>query len=331
MRIDGLAGTFNFTVWQDMSVQENYLRAQLLQTFFVIAILTSSVVLIVWFGVGIGLGPLLDLQDAISIRSSSDLTPIRRPVPAEVKGIVATFNSLLFQVSESMQAKNVFISNAAHQLRNPIGGLMAMAEAVRSAPDAESALERTADLYESAEQVSNLANQLISFERANQAGSADFHKVLDIIQVVRSAVESVERSAPESVKIELKCETQALNVVGDALMLEEAIINLLDNALRYGGPDLTSITVDVHGSDDSVTVSVSDDGVGMTPSEMQTAMERFGQVSPGRGSGLGLSIVQSVASGHGGQFSMQELDRGLRAVMKLPRQRESVTRSGHVD
>lgn len=318
MQIDGLLGTFNFTVWQNTSVREQFVRDQSLQTFIVISTLTASVGLIVWIGVGVGLRPLLDLQHAIAIRSSTDLTPIRRPVPDEVKGIVATLNSLLGQVNESMEAKNVFISNAAHQLRNPVAGIMAMAEAVKSAPDAESALERTADLYESAQQASDLANKLISFERANQAASADFHEALNVVTVLRSAKDNIQRVSPATVQINLIAQQPTTQVMGDSLMLEEAVTNLLDNALKYAGPELSTITITVSKVKRMVRIEISDDGVGMTNDEMRKAMERFGQVNPGRGSGLGLSIVQSVAKSHGGRFSLQPRDKGLTAILDLP-------------
>lgn len=318
MQMDGLRGAFNFTVWQDTSVRAKFVRDQSRQTFIVIATLTASVVLIVWIGVGIGLRPLIDLQHAISIRSSTDLTPIRRAVPDEVKGIVATLNSLLGQVDESMKAKNAFISNAAHQLRNPVAGIMAMAEAVRSATDAETALERTADLYESAQHASDLANKLISFERANQDRNADIHEVLNLVDVVHSAIETVRRRVPASIQVVLNIEHPLIQVSGDSLMLEEAVINLLDNALKHAGTGLTAITLDIATVNGMAQIEVSDDGVGLTCEEMAKAMERFGQVNSGGGSGLGLSIVQMVAKGHGGQFSLEKLSRGLRAVILLP-------------
>ena len=318
MLMDGLQGIFNFTVWQDTSVREKFVRDQSLQTFIVIATLTASVGLIVWIGVGIGLRPLIDLQHAISIRSSTDLTPIRRAVPDEVKGIVATFNSLLGQVDESMEAKNTFISNAAHQLRNPVAGIMAMAEAVRSATDAETALERTADLYESAQHASELANKLISFERASQAGNADLHEALNLVTVVRAAIDTVQRRVPASVQIVFNVEEPVIRVSGDSLMLEEAVTNLLDNALKHAGSALTVIKIDMTLSNRAVHITVSDDGVGLTTEEMSKAMERFGQVNPGSGSGLGLSIVQMVANGHGGRFTLERLNRGLAAVFVLP-------------
>ena len=318
MQMDGLQGNFNFTVWQNTSVREKFVRDQSQQTFIVIATLTASVGLIVWIGVGIGLRPLIDLQHAISIRSSTDLTPIRRAVPDEVQGIVATLNSLLGQVDESMEAKNAFISNAAHQLRNPVAGIMAMAEAVKSAPDAETVLARTADLYESAQQASDLANNLISFERANQAGNSDLHELLNLVDVVRTAIDNVQRRVPASVHLVLNVKDPAISVFGDSLMLEEAITNLLDNALKHAGTELTAITIDIVNADGMAGIEVSDDGAGLTREEMAKAMERFGQVNPGGGSGLGLSIVQMIANGHGGQFTLEKLSRGLKAVILLP-------------
>jgi len=318
MQMDGLLGLFNFTVWQDTSLRQSYVRDQSRQTFFVIAILTASVGLIVWFGVGIGLRPLIDLQHAISIRSSTDLTPIRRAVPDEVKGVVATFNSLLGQVEESMNAKNVFISNAAHQLRNPVAGVMAMAEAVRSASDAKTALERTEDLYESAQQASDLANKLISFERASQAGSVDFQETLNLVDVVHASINTVQARVPDSVHVKLNFKEPEILIVGDSLMLEEAITNLLDNTLNHAGSGLSTITIELSLIDDKASVLVSDDGVGLTSEEIDKALERFGQVNPGGGSGLGLSIVQMVAKNHGGSLTLERLHRGLRAVFVVP-------------
>ena len=318
LRIDDLIGTFSFTVWQDTSVREAFVKDQTWQTFVVIGTLATSVALIVWVGVGIGLRPLLDLQHAISIRSSTDLTPIRRAVPVEVKGVVGTLNSLLGQVSESMEAKNVFISNAAHQLRNPMAGIIAMAEAVKSAPDGETAMARTQELYESAQHASDLANKLISFERANQSGNEQFHEKLDLNEIVKASVQQGQGRTNDRIILAAEFPESALWVIGDAVMLEEAVSNLIDNSLKYGGSALTKVAVKVFIRDTSAVVEVVDNGVGMKETQINKALERFGQINPGSGSGLGLSIVQSVAEGHGGQFLLTANDRGLTATIKLP-------------
>lgn len=319
MQIDGIRGSFNFTVWQATKVRDAFVNDQLMQTFYVIGSLTASVGLIVWIGVSIGLRPLLDLQNAISIRSSDDLTPIRREVPAEVKGIVKTLNLLLRQVDDSLKTKDTFVSNAAHQLRNPVAGVLAMAEAVKSAPDAQAALERTTDLYDAALQTSNLANKLLSLERANQqlmSNNIESVSLTDLIDEV--VLKFTEKILPP---VSLVCEIpdSDIRVRGDAVMLGEAFTNLIDNALLHAGSSLTRIAVTLDLAGDKAVVRVIDDGVGIADGAREKALERFGQLNPGVGSGLGLSIVQSVVENHEGTFALESTGSGLSAVIKLPR------------
>ena len=193
-----------------------------------------------------------------------------------------------------------------------------MAEAVKSAKDADTALERCADLYESAQHASDLANKLISFERANKAGNANLHEALNLVDVVRSAIDTVQRRVPASVQVLFNSEEPVIQVSGDLLMLEEGFANLLDNALKHAGAALTTIVIDIISSDGVARIEVSDDGVGLKDEDMSKAMERFGQINPGGGSGLGLSIVQMVANAHGGRFTLEKPCRGLRAVFVLP-------------
>ncbi|MBT8475865.1 MAG: sensor histidine kinase N-terminal domain-containing protein, partial [Alphaproteobacteria bacterium] len=123
MTIDGLRGEFTFTVWQDTVLRDGFVQSLSRRTFSVMATLVAAQALIVWFGVRVGLRPLLDLEGAIARRSSEDLDPIRRAIPAEVQGIVGRLNTLLAELSQTLRAKDDFISDAAHQLRNPISGV----------------------------------------------------------------------------------------------------------------------------------------------------------------------------------------------------------------
>ena len=317
MQIDGLSGTFNFTVWQNTATRDSLISDESNQTFLIITVLGLSVALIVWIGVSLGLSPLIDLQNAISIRSTSDLTPIRRAVPKEVKGIVSTLNSLLKQVNDSISNKNAFISNAAHQLQNPLAGVMAMAEAVKSAPNAVLAVKRTDDLYEAAQQASELANKLLSFERANQVIPNQGFKNIDINDTIKVAVSKARKST--DVAVEHQVNNDAIMINADHLMIGEAIYNLIDNALKHGGEKLTRVTVNARLSNLGVTIVVKDDGKGISVKDQGTALERFGQLDAATGSGLGLSIVQSVIDKHNGNFAIvSDEDTGLTAKILLP-------------
>lgn len=319
MQIDGLRGVFNFTVWQNTTVRDNFVKDQTRQTFIIITVLGVSVATIVWVGVSLGLRPLIDLQRAIAIRSSKDLTPIRRAVPHEVKGIVSTLNSLLEQVDTSIKTKNDFISNAAHQLRNPIAGVMAMAEAVRSAPTPDAAMQRTDDLYYAASQTNDLANKLLSFERANLSNAERNHTPVELTALINQVIKTAGRRVKPLMQLELIADDKAIMVSGDELMIGEAITNLIDNATLHGGDTLSIISVRLSQQANYARIEVADNGVGISDDSQLKALERFGQIDPTRGTGLGLSIVQSVANTHNGQLTLQSNSMGgLSAIVELP-------------
>ena len=315
-QIDGLSGDVTLTVWQATDVRDALVRDLVTQNFIVMATLIASVALIVWFGVGFGLRPLSDLENAISQRSSDDLSPIQRPVPNEVKGITATLNSLLGQVSETMETKNAFISNAAHQLRNPLAGILAMAEAVRSAPNEEKANERSALLVEAAEQARDLANQMLTLERANSAIGDDSFRPVNLSELITEVTNEFNGREPD---IAIMFEKSANNVVvpGDTLMIREAISNLIDNACVHGGVQLSQISISLKRLSEFAHLTVKDNGVGMSTEHVATALERFGQLDQSKGSGLGLPIAAAVARQHGGTLDIDVTPPGMTVSLKF--------------
>ena len=104
--VSGIAGIFNITVWQNASVRSSFVRNVLSRSFAVIAALVMSVAVVVWFGVRLGLRPLLELERAIAKRTPSELEPIRRAVPTEAQGLVTTLNGLLNRVSRRISSKD---------------------------------------------------------------------------------------------------------------------------------------------------------------------------------------------------------------------------------
>ena len=319
MQVEGLSGDFTFTVWQNTSVRTSFARDLARQTFVVIATLVASLALIVWFGVKLGLRPLLDLEQAISKRSADDLTPIRRKVPVEVSGVVATLNALLNQVSVTIEAKNSFISNAAHQLRNPIAGVLAMAQAVRSSPDAITAQNRSDELVYAAQHASRLANQLLTFERANAIERDVNFERFNIVNSLSVILDKfAQRCKENGVDINMICNQDRMMFEGDELMIGEACSNLIDNALLHGGSDLTKISINLSIETNRLKLEIADDGVGIAPDKRAAALERFGQLNPSTGSGLGLAIAAAVVSRHHGTLSMQSRSPGLAVILSLP-------------
>jgi len=309
MQIDGLSGDFTFTVWQDTSLRQTIVRR-----FSVMAALVIALALIVWFGVRFGLSPLIDLQSAIAQRSSDDLAPIRRAVPYEARGIVATLNQLLGQVTSTMQAKDDFISNAAHQIRNPIAGVVAMSEAVQSAKSFEDMKTRSADLVAAAKHASNLANKMLAFERAKAIQGPETFARFDIVELLETVVAKSKGQATD-VKLVTDLPTSPVHLVCDQVMLGEAVTNLINNALEHGGNDVRHITVSAEDQKNQIVITVADDGVGIAPEKAELAL----QLDQSGGTGLGLPISLEVAQKHGGTLSFPEVATGLTVQLTLPR------------
>lgn len=318
MSVEGLTGLFNITVWQNMSVREGFVHGVVLRSFGVIALLVLSVALVVWFGVGLGLRPLLDLQAAIARRNPSELEPIQRPVPVEIRGIVATLNTLLDRVSRRISSKDEFIANAAHQLRNPIAGVLALAEAVKHAPSNEDAHARGTELVDAARDLSHLTNQLLSFERAGGSDTALDLPILCLNDIVNDVVNRFRSDLKGDISIAVIENDGKAYVRGDPIMLREALTNLLGNALLHGGPKLSAVEVAVTVTADQVLLTVSDDGIGIDPGDRDTAISRFSQVTVGPGSGLGLPIAARVAENHGGALNILDVANGASIRMDLP-------------
>lgn len=317
--IGGISGTFTTTVWQNMDARNGFALQLALRAGVLIASLILAVALLVWFGVRHGLKPLTDLEEAISRRSPEDLSPIRRPVPVEAQGLVGRLNTLFSRVGATMEAQTNFISDAAHQLRNPIAALQALSAAVHSAPTLEAARERADDLNRAAGEAGHLANRLLTLERARAEIGTEGFEELDLQDTVAAVAKGFRRRAlARGIGFHLTRPDDPAPVLGDAVMLGEALANLLDNALVHGGEGLSRVDLALEAGR-QITLTLRDDGRGVETTDVPTILSRFGQARPGPGSGLGLSIAEAVALRHGGTLMLDTRGAGLGVVITLPR------------
>ena len=317
--LDGISGTYTYTVWQELAVRDAFLAELIRGTVLILVVILGTLAFVVWFGVVVGLRPLVDLEDAISQRGLDDLSPIQRPVPAEVRGLVRRLNALFGQVTQAMDAQRTLISNAAHQLRNPIAGILAMAEAVRSAPDGDAARARADELVRSARHASDLANRLLTLERV-QSDSAPLEvSRIGLADVIEDVLD-LHRPEAEGRGIALVSDLPqpAPALTADRMLLREALTNLVDNALVHGGPALSRIEIAATPTDAGLRIEVRDDGRGIAADQHDTVLARFGQAEPGPGSGLGLSIAEAVVDRHGGRLTLADAGGGLRVALDLP-------------
>lgn len=315
---NGISGYTVVTTWQRFGARQDFAQSLAERTMVVILILIVTVAGVVWFGVNLGLRPLTDLQEAISKRSPDDLGKIRRSVPPEISGIVQTLNTLFEQVSEAISSKDEFVSNAAHQLRNPVAGVLALAEAAGNAKTDKDRRERVQDLVTAARHTSRVATQLLSFERARVLELPADMPAQNLTSLIEDVVARAEGGLGRKGIALSHTGTDPVYLRCDPTLITEAVQNLIDNAATHGR-HTTRIDVEVLAQDQSVEISVTDDGKGLAPKDYDLATGRFSQVGTSEGSGLGLAIVKMVCERHGGQLQIAPRTKGARLVMIFPR------------
>ena len=312
--------------------REELARRILVDTVLPLSLLMIAMTMIVWAGIRAGLAPLARLRSLVEGRAANDLTPIELDAaPQEVRALAGAINTLLAEVQHSVVAQKRFISDAAHQLRTPLAGLKSQTElALRDA--AEPALQaRLQRVHDSATRSAHLVNQLLTLARAEpESATRQARQSINLCRLAREVTaEMVPRALhaqidlgyadlPESDDGELT-PPPAITVTGIALLLREALMNLLDNALRYAGRGST-VTVRVSTQGDQALLVVEDDGPGLPAAEQQRVFERFVRYSQdGQGCGLGLAIVKEIIERHAGTVGLETVKpRGLRAIVRLP-------------
>ena len=304
-------GWVTVEVWQTV-FQRNALSYQLLrQSLILMAVVISAAALLVWFGINVGLRPLSNLRSAIARRSHDDLGPIRRAVPREVKALVSAMNDLFARLNEAFASRDALISDAAHQLRNPVAALQAQAEAASSAPDVDEMRRRVLDLAETARRTSRLTNQLLSMEKARGRATGQHDREVDVVALAGGiATRYAERGLRSGVDVALTSDAKAIVVRCDPVAVAEALENLMDNAIHYGCPAGGTVEVDISTHDDQVRFRVLDSGSGIDVSDRDRVFERFVRLSDddSGGCGLGLAIVREVAISHHGRVDVGRIN-----------------------
>ena len=220
------------------------------------------------------------------------------------------------------QVRRDFVANISHELKTPIGALTLLAETLQGETDAEIVERLSGRVLTEAHRAANIVEDLLELSRV-EAGEAHDHSPLKVPDLVDEATDLV-RSAGEDrgVRIEVDVDRQ-LVVRGDRRQLVSALVNVLDNAIRYTGRgDRVTVVARLAGED--AEIQVIDEGIGIPTRDLDRVFERFYRVDRARsrdrgGTGLGLSIVRHVLDNHGGVGSISSLEgQGTTVLLRLP-------------
>lgn len=296
-------GWVTVEVWQTTTQRQALSRRLVLQSILLLGSVIVTAALVLGFGIQLGLKPLLDLREAIGQRSADDLRPIQRWVPQELRPLVATTNSLFARLTQAFELRDRFISDAAHQMRNPVAAIQSQAEAAMSAPTEADLRNRVAGLAESARATSRLTSQLLSLERVRGRSLKEFVQPVDLVTLVRDRVRAfAEAQLRRDVDVDFSVTGPPRPVDCDPVLVDEMVINLLDNAANYALRPGGRLQVSVDFRPHSVRLRFADDGPGVPPELRERIFDRFFRLDTdqSRGCGLGLAIVSDVAAAHGG-------------------------------
>jgi signal transduction histidine kinase len=295
------------TVAETTRKRDRLVRGILLGSVVPQALLAVLTLVIVWFGVARALVPLDRLSQDIRNRSPRDLHPIERAhTPSEAQPLIEALNQLLVRVEEANRNQQRFLANAAHQLRTPLAGLQAHAELALAQPVPEQARAEMEQVRTATVRTARLANQLLALARAEPGGHTEMPGPVELKALAEAAANDWVHRALER-DLDLGFELDPVTVQGHALLLGEALNNLVHNALEYV-PKGGHVTVRTGLRGNQPFMEVEDDGPGIRPAERGRVVERFYRVAgtSGTGSGLGLAIVREIAVAHGATLSIAD-------------------------
>lgn len=258
---------------------------------------------------------------AASIAGGRDLSG---RVPGRTQGdeldeLASTLNAMLERLEGAFEREQQFTSDVAHELRTPLNAVRTQGEYALSVEDLSEKDEALGRMLEKNEEMRMLVDQLLLIARLD-AGQTRAFETVRLSQVLSGAAQDMQPVAEER-SIRLETMLDELSVTGDRQLIVRAVINLLDNAIRYGREGGT-VRLSLEKQENEAVIAVQDDGDGIAPEDQAHVFERFWRADSARstaGTGIGLAIVQAAARAHGGSAQVSsEPGRGSRFEIRLP-------------
>ena len=282
--------------------------------FFVVAVALSAIV------ARTSLHKLNTIAEAVARRGPMDLRPLRQAPPEELAPLMQSLNRLIDRLARSLRQSEDFIAEAAHRIRTPLATVRAQAEVALHSTDQLDEKKRMRQIIRAVDESSRSAGQLLDHATVAYRSESLPDKTVDLAQIAHAATAALQPTA-DMKDIDIMIETQPATVRGDHVLIESALRNVLDNAVKYSPPETqVLVRVTTSGTQASVTVSDAGPGLGDVPHDRFTERFHRGANAEGTvGSGLGLTIARDVLLAHGGRVELSNnKGNGTCASLILP-------------
>ncbi|PJI91764.1 two-component system sensor histidine kinase TctE [Yoonia maricola] len=272
------------------------------------------------FAAGNALQPLNSFAQAVTRRGPSDLRPLRRKVPDELSPLLVALNRLMERLGQSIRRSEEFIAEAAHRVRTPLATVRAQAELALHTVEKDEEKQMLRRIIRAVDESSRSASQLLDHATVSFRADALAQEVVDLADLAEKVTDGLAPTAEmKDITLTLDADGPA-SVRGDAILLESALRNVVDNSVKYS-PAETQITVTLAPADNAHwRLTVRDEGRGFSDASLPELTARFKRgtnVDQIVGSGLGLTIAEDVLVAHGGHLKLSTPDDGAGACVSL--------------
>jgi two-component system phosphate regulon sensor histidine kinase PhoR len=249
-----------------------------------------------------------------------------RDAAAQPFGAIAVLNDVT-RLKALEEMRREFVANVSHEIKTPVTSIKGFAETLLDGAlgEPEEAERFSRIIVGQADRLNSIVEDLLALSSVEQSGhgAIDLQEasVTDVLQVAAEVCQT--KALEKDITIELLAPEESYAAISPPL-LEQAVVNLVDNAIKYSPPGGT-VTVSQTTADDEVIVAVEDRGCGISREHLPHLFERFYRVDKARsrelgGTGLGLAIVKHIAQAHGGHVSVESsVGSGSTFSIHLPR------------
>ncbi len=307
------SGSFRILVAQSIRLRDKEALEIAAKTVLPLLLFAPVLIGLVFFSVRRGLKPLDDLAGQVAARTAENLQPLNNiPVPSEARPLVDALNRLLSRLSQTLENERRFTADAAHELRTPLAAIRIQAQVAMAGRESEERDHALQQVVVGTDRATRLVEQLLRLARLDPLARLAAPQTLNLVSLARQTVTRAgELASQRRADLHFSASANSLPLRGDADLLEVALRNLIDNALRYSpmGSTIEVFATLEHGE---TVLGVKDAGPGVATDELPKLIERFyrGREATAEGSGLGLAIVRRIAELHGARLEIANLDGG---------------------
>ena len=241
----------------------------------------------------------------------------------ELTGVVAVFHDIS-ELKRLELVRKDFVANVSHELRTPVSVIKGYAETLLAGviiDDPKRAATFVETIHRHAERLTDIIADLLTLSEMESGRLPLALAPINLASVTNSVCKLLEEKARNK-GVDVTCRGLDLQVVADRGRLEQIMLNLLDNAIKYT-PEKGSVTISAESAGEKVRISVADSGIGIPARDLPRVFERFYRVDEARsreqgGTGLGLAIVKHIVQLHGGAISVKsEQGKGSTFIVTL--------------